>query len=409
MPAETPSASRAAPPQPGAEARLDSRIVAVLAVACGLSVGNLYYIQPILPDIAAGLRVPAGAVGGVAALGQVGYGLGLLLLVPLGDTRSRRQLILRALGGVIVGLVAVAVAPGLAWLAAAMLALGVVNVVPQMIVPFAAALAGPAERGRVVGTVMSGLLIGILLARTVSGFVTAAFGWRAVYWMAAALMVALAATLWRLLPRDAPRPGLPYPALLRSLWGLLRAEPALREAAWLGALSFGAFNVFWITLALFLAGPAHHYGSATVGRFGLGGVAGALGASGAGRLADRIDPRRTTGAALALMLIAFALFGPAGTRLWALIAGIVLLDLGAQVTHISNQTRIYSLHAAARNRYNTVYMVAYFIGGAGGSALGLWGWAQAGWAGVCGIGLALVAAALAVYARARLAPRGGEF
>jgi predicted MFS family arabinose efflux permease len=398
MPPETLTGAPEAPPA----ARLHPRVVAVLAVACGLSVGNLYYIQPILPDIAAGLGAPASAVGGVATLGQVGYGLGLLLLVPLGDTRSRRQLILRALCAVIVGLVAVAAAPGLPWLAVAMLALGVVNVVPQMIVPFAAALAGPAERGRVVGTVMSGLLIGILLARTVSGFVTANFGWRAVYWMAAALMVALTVTLWRLLPRDAPGPGLPYPALLRSLWGLLRAEPALREAAWLGALSFGAFNVFWITLALFLAGPPYHYGSAAVGLFGLVGVAGALGASLAGRLADRIDARLTTGAALALMLVAFALFGLAGKELWGLLAGVVVLDLGAQVTHISNQTRIYSLHAAARNRYNTVYMVAYFIGGAGGSALGLWGWTQAGWPGVCGIGLALAAVALAVYARARL-------
>src|SRR4051794_31779216 len=244
----------------------------------------------------------------------------------------------QALSAVTVALLAIAAAPSFAWLAAASLAVGFTTVTPQLLVPFAAHLAAPEERGRVVGTVMSGLLVGVLGARTVSGVVGEHLGWRAVYALAAAVTVALALALRALLPRSEPQAsGLSYAALLRSLGGLLRDEPVLRQSCLFGAASFGAFSAFWTTLAFFLSGPPYHYGSDEIGLMGLVGVAGALAASASGRLADRLRPRLLIGAGLALMLLAYGLLGTLGDHLAWLVVGVILLDLGAQAAHISNQ------------------------------------------------------------------------
>jgi predicted MFS family arabinose efflux permease len=373
----------------------------VLAVASGVAVANLYYAQPLLPELANAFRVPADRMGLAATLAQVGYGLGLLFLVPLGDVLERRGLILGLLAAVTVALLAVAFSPSFPWFAAASLALGVTTVSPQVLVPLSATLAAPAERGRVVGTVMSGLLIGVLASRTYSGLLAAHLGWRAVFLIAAALSVALMAALRLLLPRSEPDQHLPYPRLLASLLTLLREEPVLRQSCLFGAASFGAMSAFWNTVAFFLARPPYEYGSGAVGLFGLVGVAGAAAASVAGRLADRVRPRLLIGAGLALMALAYALCWGAGDRLGWLLAAVVLLDLWAQAVHISNQARIYAIRPEARNRLNTAYMVCFFAGGSAGSALGAWGWGRWGWPGVCGVSLALLAFGLAGFLASR--------
>lgn len=244
---------------------------------------------------------------------------------------------------------------------------------------------------------MSGLLIGVLLARTVSGFIAAQLGWRTMYWIAAGMMLALAGVLWLVLPKEQPRARMSYPQMFKSLWQFIRTEPVLREASLFGGLAFGAFSVFWVTLVFFLETPPYHYGSEVAGLFGLAGVAGALAASNIGKLSDRINARTITGIMLLITLVAFVLFWLIGQMLWGLIIGVILLDLGTQGTHISNQTRIYSLNAQANSRLNTVYMVSYFIGGSLGSLLGTYGWSIGHWTGVSLVGIVMLLAALGVY------------
>jgi predicted MFS family arabinose efflux permease len=363
-----------------------------------MTVANLYYVQPLLADIGKTFAASESSVGFIATITQLGYALGLLLIVPLGDSFDRRDLVTFTLAAVTVALIATAAAPNITFLAIASFIVGITTIGPQIIVPFAATLAPPQERGRVVGTIMSGLLIGVLLARVVSGFIGAHLGWRAIYWIAAAMMLALIPVLRLLLPREQPRPRISYPELLRSLWELIRKEPVLRETSIFGALIFGAFSVFWVTLVFFLQTPPYHYGSDVAGLFGLAGIAGALAASFVGRLADRINARIITGVMLVVTMVAFILFWLFGHSLWGLIIGVILLDLGTQGTHISNQTRIYRLNAAARSRLNTVYMVSYFIGGSLGSLLGAYGWSIGRWNGVCAVGILILVVALGVYA-----------
>jgi predicted MFS family arabinose efflux permease len=384
---------------------IEKRTLRAMAVGCGLAVANLYYAQPLLADMAGDFAVSDRRMGLVAMLSQVGYAAGLLLFVPLGDRLERRSFILAMLGAVTVALLGVAAAPSFAWLAAASLAVGVTTITPQLLVPFAAHLAGPQERGRVVGTVMSGLLIGILAARTVSGLVGEYVGWRAMYGIAAVLMIALALALKGLLPRSQPEhSGMSYLGLLRSIGGLLRDEPVLRQSCLFGAMGFGAFSAFWTTLAFHLAGPPFGYPSGVVGLFGLVGVVGALAAPLAGRFADRRSPRWTIGAGLTCVLLAYAIFACSGRTLWGLVAGVILLDLGVQSAHISNQSRIYAVRPEARSRMNTAYMVASFVGGALGSYAGAWGWGLAGWSGVGLVGLGMTATGLLAFAATAAGP-----
>ncbi len=382
---------------PQAQKPLDRRLVWLMAVASALSAANLYYVQPILADMGRSFHASSASIGFVATLTQLGYAVGLLLIVPLGDRYNRRNLIAGMLLIVVLALMLVAVSPSPGFLMVASLLVGITTVAPQLIIPLAASIAAPYERGRVVGMVMSGLLIGILLARTVSGVVAAHLGWRAVYWIAAGLMLLLAVLMRLTLPLDRSRSTMSYKELLRSLVPLLREEPVLRETSLFGALSFGAFSVFWVTLGFFLETPPYHYGSAVVGTFGLVGVVGATAATFAGRLADRIDARRVIGVTMLITLSSFVLMGLTGQWLWGLIAGVILLDLGVQGTQVSNQARIYSLNPAARNRLNTIYMVTYFIGGSLGSYLGVLGWSIARWWGVCGAALLMMLVALCLY------------
>jgi predicted MFS family arabinose efflux permease len=282
-------------------------------------------------------------------------------------------------------------------------------VVAQVLVPLAASLASDARRGRVVGTVMTGLLLGILLARTVSGLVAAAASWRAVYVMGAALVAALAVVLARALPADELKPDLAYRALLRSIVTIFLAEPLLRRRALFGALGFAAFSVFWTTSAFLLAGPPYRYGDAVIGLFGLVGAAGALCAQVAGRLADRGLHRQATVAFAALTASSFVPVFAGRHSLVALVAGIVALDMGVQGLQVTNQSLIYRLNPEARSRVNSAYMVCYFAGGAVGSAVAAAAYGSGGWAAVCALGgaLGVVATALALFDAVRPAVAGG--
>src|SRR6201985_2693490 len=280
-------------------------LLLLLAPACGTAAANLYYAQPLLHTLAGAFGVSNGTAGLLITISQLGYVVGLMLLVPLGDLHERRNLIRATMLGTAAALALAALAPAFAVLGAALAVVGVTSVVAQIVVPMSSSLSAEHERGSVVGTVMSGLLIGILLARTVSGLIAAAFGWRVVYWFAAAAMVTLAATLRRALPRVPPTTDLSYRGLLRSVGQLVREEPVLRQRMMVGALTFGCFSTLWTSLAFLLSGSPYHYGHAVIGLFGLVGVVGAWAAWGAGRIADRGHNARTTTATLLIMLVSW--------------------------------------------------------------------------------------------------------
>ncbi|HXD65157.1 MAG TPA: MFS transporter [Solirubrobacteraceae bacterium] len=395
-----------APPTRG----ISRGLVLLLATACGTAAANLYYAQPLLHTLATTFGVSNGTAGLLITISQLGYVVGLALLVPLGDLRERRGLISATMLVTAAALVLSAVAPSFAVLGAALAVVGVTSVVAQIVVPMSSSLAAEHERGSVVGTVMSGLLIGILLARTVSGLIAAAFGWRVVYWFAAAAMVILAATLRRALPRVPPTTDLSYGDLLRSVVALVREEPVLRQRMMVGALTFGCFSTLWTSLAFLLSGAPYHYGNGVIGLFGLVGVVGALAASGAGRLADRGHNARVTTATLLIMFASWGVLALGKTSVVALIAGIALLDLGVQGAHISNQSAIYALRPEARSRLTTAYMMAYFLGGAALSAVSSALYGADGWGGICVLGAVTALLALVGWivteaaARRRAAP-----
>ncbi|RKG66052.1 MFS transporter [Corallococcus sp. CA054B] len=382
------------PSDPAPSALLRPSLVWLMAVAGAVTVANLYYNQPLLGDIGRTLGADGSALGLVPTLTQVGYAVGMLFLVPLGDSLERRKVILLLCGCVGVALVVAGLAPSLHVLVAASFAIGVTTVVPQMLIPFAAQLAAPSERGRVVGTVMSGLLIGILLSRTAAGFVGTHLGWRTMFFVAAGLMVVTGVVLRFTLPSAPPVAAMPYPQLMRSLIHLARTEPVLRLHALLGGLTFGAFSAFWATLALYLRSLPGHYDAQVAGLFGVVGVAGAVIAPLVGRFADKGAGRRINALAIAVLLASFVVLWLWGHSLWGIALGVVLLDLGAQANQIANQARVYSLRPDARSRLNTLYMVTYFVGGAAGAWAGMSAWTRAGWPGVCAVGAAMSLTAL---------------
>jgi predicted MFS family arabinose efflux permease len=381
------------------------RLVLLLAVACGTTVANLYYAQPLLNTLAHAFSVSQGTAGLLITISQIGYVLGLALLVPSGDLQERRGLITVALVITAAGLVVMAVALSYAVFAGALALVGFTATAAQVIVPMSASLAAETERGRAVGTVMSGLLIGILLARTFSGLLAAALGWRGVFWVAAGIMVALALTLRARLPRVPATTDMRYRGVLRSVLSLIAAEPVLRLRMALGFLAFGCFSTLWTSLSFLLSAAPFDYGNAVIGLFGLAGIAGAAAATGAGRLADRGRGRQATWATAILMVASWPILYAGKTSVVWLVVGIAVLDLGVQGIHISNQSAIYALAPEARSRLTTAYMVSYFLGGAALSALSSVLYASGGWEGVCVIGATTGVAALALWAAVELRSR----
>lgn len=380
-------------------------MVLLLAVACGLSVANLYYAQPLLDTIAASFGVSSGTAGLVVTLGQIGYAVGLALLVPVGDLVSPRRLVPIVLTGTAAALVASALAPTIGALIAAALLVGLGSVAAQILVPLAANLAADHNRGQVVGKVMSGLLIGILLARTLSGFVAATGSWRSIYWLGAVLMTGLAVVLARALPAVGTRSSLGYGGLLKSTVHLLTSEPVLRRRCVFGGLGMAAFSAFWTTIAFLLANAPYGYSDEVIGLFGLVGAAGALCANVAGRSVDRGHGKLATFVFAGAIAVSFAPIAAGRTSVGWLIVGIVVLDVGVQGMQVTNQSIIYAVAPHARSRITSAYMVCYFTGGALGSAVAASVYESAGWTGVCWLGAGIGAAAVvASIADARRPP-----
>ncbi len=361
-------------------------LVYVMAVACGMAVANLYYAQPLLHTLAQNLGTSEGTAGLIVTMTQLGYVIGLALIVPLGDLLERRRLIILVSSGTAVALAGAAVSPNIGSFLLACLAIGLTAVVAQVLVPFAAVLATDEQRGAVIGRVMAGLLMGILLARTISGFIADAFGWRAVFGLATAIMIVQTAVLWRMLPQSRGEIHLSYPALIGSVFLLFREEPLLRRRIVYGAFGFAAFSVFWTAIAFLLARPPYGFSDSIIGLFGLVGAAGVLSASFAGHIHDRGGTRVGTGVSLALVVLAFAIMGVYRTHLAAIIVGILLLDIGQNGTHILNQSVIYTLNQEARSRITTAYMTCFFFGGVIGSASSGYVFELAGWPGVAWLG-----------------------
>ena len=374
---------------------LSQAATVLLAVACGLAVANAYYAQPLLDIMADDLGMSHATIGLVVTCTQVGYGLGLLLITPLGDLLDRRSLIVGQFLLSVLALVAVALAPTSTVLLGAMGAVGLLAVVTQVMVAHAAGLAKAAERGRVVGVVTSGVVIGILLARTVAGTLSDLFGWRSVYLVSAAATLAVAALLFRALPRQVkPNARMSYPRLIATVFTLFLEEPVLRIRATLALLIFFAITVLLTPLVLPLAAPPFSLSHTEIGLFGLAGAAGALGASGAGRWSDRGYAQRTTGVALVLMLLSWLPIVLLPYSLWGLIVGIIAMDFGLQAAHVVNQSLIYRVRPEAQSRLAAGYMVFYSIGCATGAIVSTLVYARAGWSGVCALGAATSALAL---------------
>lgn len=381
---------------PGERQPLSSRLVLLIAVATGAVVANLYYAQPLLNEVSRSLHVGSAGASTVVTATQVGYAAGLLLIVPLGDLRPRRSLVVLLFLLSAVALVACAVAPNLWLFEVGSVAAGCASVAGQVMVPFAADLAPEERRGRVVARIMTGLLLGILLARTVSGLVAQLAGWRAIYWISAGLMVLFAAVLGRALPAEGKRPHLSYPHLVGSSLRLLADEPALRRRAWHGAMAFAAFSVLWTSLAFLLSAAPYHYSNLVIGLFGLVGVAGVAAANLAGKLADVNRTAITTAGAGVLLTLSFVVLRAGTTSVAAVIVGIIVLDIGTQGMQITNQAVIYALRPDARSRINSAYMFCYFVGGAVGSVTAGIVFSADKWTGVCLLGGGFGVATLAM-------------
>ena len=378
---------------------IDNGLLVILAVAAGLTVANNYYNQAMLGLLAHQFALSAGAVSVLPVVTQLGNVVGILFLAPLGDRLERRSLILATTAALVVALVFAALAPSFFWLVVAGIGIGLFATVTQQIVPLAVHLAAPHERGRVLGIVTGGILVGILLARTVSGFISDIWGWQAVFSAAAALMLATGAALaWRL-PRVEPVTDLSYGRLLGSLWTLLRAHRILRRAIVVQALIFAAFIGFWSTLALAFDAAPYHFGATAVGLMALVGVAGALAAPLAGRFADRRGPDVIVSIGAGLVVAAFAILGLFQGSLAAMIVGVLILDLAMQSSQVANQARIHALDPTARSRLNTIFMAAMILGGACGSGLAGLAYSAWGWSGTCLFGAASAATSLLVSRR----------
>ena len=396
--ATEPASAPAALGSPAGEVMLRDSLVTLFAVCAGLAVANIYYCQPLLTSIATDFRVGSGTASLLVTVGTIGYVAGLALLVPLGDVLDRRKLVVSLLLVVAAAQAVSAVAPSLPVLLAAAGVMSLTAVVAPILVAFAATLAAPEQRGRVTGKVMSGVLTGVLLARTVGGLIAQAGGWRAVYGTAAVLMLVTAAVMSRRLPTVEPPARMGYLALLGSVFTLLIEEPVLRLRCLYGFLSFAGFTALWTSVAFLLASPPYSYGTAEIGLFGLAGVVGALAARPVGQLTDRGRDHGATGLLLLAIAASWALMGADhGHLLITLVLGVVVLDLGVQGMQVTNLSVNYRLRPLARSRITTAYMTIYFGGAAVGAAASGAAYAALGWDAVVILGLGLSGLALLAW------------
>jgi predicted MFS family arabinose efflux permease len=371
--------------------------VLFMAACTGLIVANLYYCQPLIILIAKEFKIPEANAGTITYLTQAGYAIGLFFMVPLGDKIERKKQILMTTFASVIALIIAATAKSFVILQIASLLIGITSIVPQLILPLAASLSALEERGKVIGTIMSGLLLGILLSRTLSGFIGQIMGWRSMFWIASGICLLIFFLIQKNFPENRPQFKGTYGQLIQSLFTLIKTQPILREATLINVFSFAQFGAFWTTMVLLLSDAPFHFNSATIGLFGVVGASGALAAPLVGKLGDKGNSRIAVGYGCLLLLLSFVVYYFSAESVIGIIIGIVLMDVGIQSVHISNQTRVYSLLPEARNRLNTVFMSFSFLGTAVGSAFGLLLWKLGGWHAVT-IGCAVLAiVSLAVY------------
>jgi len=379
-----------------AEAPEGRWLLPFLGMACAVGVGSIYYNQPLLLVMGKSLHASAQQMMMVATATQVGYAGGLLTFVPLGDVAERRGLMMRLYGAAAAALVLVALANNLLWMVAASVLVGLFASVTHVALPLAPDLVPHERRGQAIGTVMTGLLLGILLARSFAGWVSNLGGWRTVFFAAAGMNAAFVPLMLKVMPRLEPKRRLTYPEAMRSLWTIFRTQPLLRESGIIGGLTFAAFSCFWTTLA-FLLHTDYGLGPGVAGTFGVVGAAGALVAPYAGRLADRHGTRYVITIAGAAVTASFGwlwvqekVHASVAMHLLAMVVGVIALDAGTQMMQVANQTRIFGLDPGARSRLNTLYMTMYFVGGALGSALSATVWERYAWTGVSALAAGLM-------------------
>lgn len=377
--------------------KLSRTDVMLMAFCTGLIVANIYYCQPLVILVAQEFKVTESHAGMITYLTQAGYALGLFLVVPLGDMFERRKQILIITGLAVASLLLAAMSHSFLLLQIASVLIGASSVVPQLILPMAANLSSNEKRGETIGIITSGLLIGILASRSISGSVGFLWGWRTMYFIAAGICALLMMLMAKRFPLSLPSFKGTYRALMASMWHYVKTEPVLREASMINFLAFGVLSAFWTTMVLFLANPPFNFQTMQIGLFGIAGAAGALAAPLVGKLSSGHNPRRNIFIGLVLQLISIVAFYFTGSHLFLFITGIILIDIGQQAIHVTNQTRIYALIPEARNRLNTVFMSVSFVGAAVGSAIGLWLWDQGQWPLFCFGTTAIILLNICIY------------
>ena len=398
------SESQSIPADPGLSRGRMRALTFVLAAAAGVSIANVFYSQPLLTLIAQSFGISQSAASIVVTVTQLGYAAGIVVVIPLGDLFESRLLASRVLIVTAIAAACVAFATNLPLFLVASAVLGFTSVVAQIVVPLAAHLAPAGQGGRYVGQVMSGLLLGIMLARSVSSFLAGIWGWRSVYVLSTVLIVIMIIVLAKVLPRRKPDHTGSYRSLMASIWQLIREEPALRRRAVLQAIMFAIFSVFWTSVTYELI-RQYHLTQTQIAIFALVGAAGAAAAPIAGRLGDRGFGRPATGVVFALAIVAMTVAGFGTHNLIVLAAAGILLDLAVQGSLVLSQQEIYALRPDARSRLNTVFIASVFFGGAIGSALSGLMYAWAGWTGIAGLGVALAILGLAIWTVSQLLRR----
>jgi predicted MFS family arabinose efflux permease len=385
----------------GAEAplqKLDPKLLWLLIFASALTVGNIYYNQPLLANIAATFSASPSQTGFVSMATQLGYVCGLIFITPLGDIADKKKIIFQTLILAALGMLGCASAVTLWVLIGFSFFLGLTSIQVQLIIPFVADLSEKKERGRNLGLVLSSSLLGILLSRSFSGIVGGHFGWRNVFLSIAGVLFTLAFFLWKKLPHDPAKEHIIYPKLIHSLLKFFLEFKELRTIALTGALLYASFTAYWASIAFYLQGPVFHLGPDVVGYFGILGAGGAMASNLAGRYSDRIGGKKAVILCACLMIVAYLIMGIFGTTIFALALGVLLLDMGAQAASISNQTELYLIFDHSRTRLNTIYKVCYFLGGALGAMLSTFFWQHFSWVGVCSMSIGLLLLALMNHA-----------
>ncbi len=366
--------------------KLSPTLIFIMAVASGLTIANIYYVQPLLQQMANYYQITESYAGLIATSTQVGLALGLFFILPLADTVEKRQLILLMIALETCFLLLLYFSGSLTLAIVASLGIGFCSTVPQLLIPLGAQLSNPAERGKVIGSIMSGLLTGILLSRVISGFIGEYTSWKNIYLLSAIVMVLLLIVLRFTLPKNPAISKITYIESLKSLPVLLHKFPLVAKTSFVGAMDFFAFSAFWTSLTFFLESSIYHMGADIAGLFGLVGVVGASLSPMAGKISDKKGSHFTIGISIIIVLLSYIVFAIFGFKLFGLIVGVILLDLGVNSCNVSNQTQIHQLSEVARNRLTSIYMVSFFVGGALGSEFSAVSYEHFGWEGVCFIG-----------------------